>query len=164
MIALWKPQFYREKMQPDVGRKVSIGVGILSCVICAPVYFFSILISDACFVGREAASISWLVPPWVIDIYKQVMTSVVLVAIPFVTLFTMNSFIVYKLKTSGGTIAKNEREVTVSLMMVCLFYLTMNAATTFSTLAASQNEVRSERDVILRSLLVSLAVRFFVHL
>ena len=151
-------------MKPEVGRKVSIGVGILFCVINAPVYFFSGLIGDVCFLGSSSATITWLVPPWIIDTYKQLMMSVGLVAIPFVTISALNSFIVYKLKKSGGTIAKNERDVTVSLMIVCLCYLTMNAATTASTLAASQNEVRSERDVILRGLLLSLAVRFFVHL
>ena len=151
-------------MKPEVGRKVCVGVGVLFCFICAPVYFFSGLLGDACFVSSEAASIGWLVPPWVIDTYKQVTTSVGLVTIPFVTIFALNSFIVYKLKKSGGTIAKNERDVTVSLMIVCLFYLTMNAATTFSTLAASQKEVRNERDVTMRGLLLSLAVRFFVLL
>ena len=144
VIVIWKPQFYREKQKADAGRKVFIVIGVLFYLICAPVFSFSGLRGDDCFVGSKTASIGWLVPSWVIDTYKQVMTSIVLVAVPFITIFVSNSFIVYKLKKSGGTIAKNEREVTVSLMMVCLFYLTMNAAGSASTLVASQREVLSE--------------------
>ena len=162
VIAVWKPHYYREKLIPGVARKVAIGVGVLFGFICAPVYFFGGLVDDECFVGSGSASIGWLFPPWIIDTYKQIMQTIVLVAVPFVTLIISNSFIVYKLKKSGGSIAKNEREVTISLVLVCLFYLTMNVATTISSLAASQKEVRNERDVTLRRLLISSAVRFFM--
>ena len=162
VIAVWKPQFYREKLKPRVARKVATGVGLLFCFLCAPVYFFAGLVGDDCFLGSEAASMGWLLPPWIIDTYKQIMSSIFLVAVPFVMLLILNSFIVYKLKKSGGTINKNEREVTISLMMICLFYLTMNIATTTSSLLASQNEVRNEREVTLRTLLISFSVRLFL--
>ena len=162
VIALWKPHLYREKLKPQVARKVVISVGVLFGFICIPAYFFSGLVGEDCFVGSRSVSIGWLVTPWIVDTYKQVMQSIVLVAFPFLLLSILNSVIVYKLKKSGGTIAKNEREVTVSLLMVCLFYLTMNAATTTTSLVASQKEVRNERDFTLRRLLLALAVCFFL--
>ena len=162
VIAVWKPQFYREKLKPQVARKVAIGVAVLFGFICAPVYFFSGLVGDDCFVGSEAATIGWLLPPWIIDTYKRIVTSKVLVVVPFVTLLISNSFIVYKLKLSGGAIGKNEREVTVSLMMLCLFYLVMNAATTTSTIIWTTKEIRTERDITLRKLLLVFCVRSFL--
>ena len=162
VIAVWKPQFYREKLKPQVARKVAIGVAVLFCFICAPVYFFSGLVGDDCFVGSEAATVGWLLPPWIIDTYKQIVTSILLVVVPFVMLLISNSFIVYKLKMSGGAISKNEREVTVSLMMLCLFYLVMNAATTISGIVSTTKEIRTERDITLRKLLLVFCVRLFL--
>ena len=162
VIAVWKPQFYRQYLKPQVARKITIGVGLLCCFLCAPVYVFAGLVGDECLLSSESSSIGWLIPLWIADTYKQIMTSIFLVMVPFVTLLISNSFIVYKLKTSGGAISKNEREVTVSLVMLCLFYMVMNAATTTLAVVWTHKEIRTERDVTLRTLLRSFCVRLLL--
>ena len=146
---------YREKLKPKHGRQVTLAIGVIFFLLCSPILLFTGLVKDDCFLGSHGTS---LIPPLVIEMYSRIMLLLILVIVPFMSIAFLNCLIVYKLKQSKLTISKNEKEVTVSLIMVSLFYLCMNTLTTIGILTSSTGTFETQREILKRKIIILFAV------
>ena len=94
----------------------------------------------------------------VIDLYTKVVTLVINLCIPILGHVVMDGMILFQLRAASGTLGKREKDVTVSMLLVCLFYLFTASVIALTMAKYSTMEVNTSKDVVMRRLLILGAV------
>ena len=157
MFAVWKPHVYKQKFKPAVAKWTSFLILGFSIILCSPTVLTIGLNGEDCLPGKHATD---LLPPEFIDWYNRAVSVVINVAIPFIGHVVFDSLIVYKLKRAGAStsLSRKEKDVTVSLLLVCVFYLVTTSVIAVNMAKYSTMEVSTLRDTMLRRVLILGAV------
>ncbi|XP_063712096.1 cephalotocin receptor 1-like isoform X2 [Symsagittifera roscoffensis] len=127
LIAVWKPIYYSQNSTPVRATVTSLLVWLLWALICLPVFFtFDVQGDDFCFIVVDN--------PWSILTAEQLQTYNDFIAmssatVPGIALIVVNILTLYKLKKNTASVSRNDREVTICLIVVSVSFLICVLAT-----------------------------------
>ena len=157
IFAVWKPHVYKQKFKPGAAKWATFCLALYSIILCSPTFATIGLGGEDCFPGKHATD---LLPPELIEWCTQGMTILVNVAIPFIGHLILDGLIVFKLKRAGtsSSLGRKEKDVTVSLLLVCVLYFITTSVTAINMAQYTNMEISNSRDVLIRRLLICGAV------
>ena len=94
----------------------------------------------------------------VLDWYPKFMTLIFNLGIPILGHVVLDGIILFQLRGASVTLSRKERDVTVSMLLVCVFYLSTTLVIALTITKYSIMEVSTFSDVLMRRLLILGAV------
>ncbi len=148
VFALWTPIAYRQHSNAKVAIVATVVVHILVGVLCFPTAILFEVDGDACGIYN----LDFLGEKWTLW-YVNITVFGFLFGLAFVSMFISNCLVIYKLRNRMSSLSSNDRDVSISLIVVSAAFFVNNFATAVGVIWTNAIDPQTPGDKSLRDLL-----------
>ncbi len=148
VLALWTPIAYREHSSAKIAIVATLLVHLLVAFMCFPTVILFEVEDEVCGIFN----LDFLGEKWTLW-YINITVFGFLFGLAFVAMFISNCLVVYKLRNRMSTLSRNDRDVSVSLIVVSAAFFVNNFATAVGVIWTNAIDVQTPRDKAMKDVL-----------